>query len=68
MANTYITNQGDTFDIIAFKLWSNENLMDRLVDANPQYQNTVFFNAGIVLNVPDIETPINTDPVPPWQS
>ena len=64
----HTTTQGDTFDVIAYQLWGSEKLMHKLIAANPDHQDTVFFSAGIVLNVPDIELPISTDPVPPWQA
>ncbi len=63
----YTTTQGDTFDIIAFKLFGREGLMHELADANPAYQDTVFFSAGVVLEVPEIEKPYDKGPVPPWQ-
>lgn len=47
-----ITRQGDTWDKISFRLYTNEYLIDQLVAANPLYVNTVEFDAGIQLNVP----------------
>lgn len=66
MGKQYTTHQGDTFDIIAHRLWGNEKLMHRLIEANPAHQGTVFFNANKVLDVPDIQ-PVSTEPVPPWK-
>lgn len=67
MPNPYSTIQGDTFDLIAFNLWGTEKLMHKLIEANPDHKDTVFFSAGVKLNVPDVETPIEKGPVPPWQ-
>ena len=67
MADPYTTRQGDTWDIIAFRIWENEKLMHHLVAANPGHQGVVFFSAGIELNVPDIEIPQDRGPKPPWQ-
>ncbi|MCG8639142.1 MAG: tail protein X [Desulfobacterales bacterium] len=66
MVKQYTTHQGDTFDIIARRIWGNEKLMHRLIEANPAHQDTVFFNANKVLDVPDIH-PVSTEPVPPWK-
>jgi len=65
--NNYTTTQGDTFDIIAFRVWGNEKLMHKLIEANPEHQGKVFFSAGVLLNVPEIKLPVSKDPVPPWQ-
>ena len=63
----YTTVQGDTFDIVAYRVWGDEMLMHELIQANPDHQETVFFPAGIVLNVPELDLPIPRGPVPPWQ-
>ena len=67
MLKEYTTIQGDTFDIVAFKVWGNEKLMHRLIQANPGYRDTVYFSAGVRLVIPEIQTPVEKGPVPPWQ-
>lgn len=54
-SNNYTTIQGETWDLIAYKLWGSENLVQILFDANTDHKNTLFFKGGIVLNVPDVE-------------
>lgn len=56
MANTYTTTQGDTWDIIAKKVYGNELLLDVLIKANFKQRKTVIFSAGTVLNIPEIDT------------
>ena len=68
MPDTYVTVQGDTFDIIAYKVWQNEKLMHTLIEANPDHRTIVVFGAGETLTLPAIETPVDKGPVPPWQS
>ena len=51
---SYIAQTGETFDMIARNLWNDERLFQRLIDANPQYRNVVFFTGGEKLNVPDL--------------
>ena len=63
----YTTIQGDTFDLIAFKLWQNEKQMHHLLAANPQYQHIVFFSAGIELKVPDLPATRSNQGLPTWQ-
>ena len=42
----YITNYGDTFDIIAFKVYGNEELMGLIMNANPKHIETAVFDQG----------------------
>ena len=41
--------------------------MHKLIEANPGHQETVFFSAGIVLTVPEVETPAKVLNLPPWK-
>ena len=70
MPRIYKTVQGDTWDYIAYKVYSDlggEKLCDKLISANTKYINYVIFPAGIELIVPDVEIPkVNT--LPPWMS
>ena len=64
---TYTTSQGETWDVIAKRLWGEEKLMHKLIEANPAHQETVFFSAGTVLTVPEVPTPAKVLPLPPWK-
>lgn len=63
---SYITIQGDTWDIIALKTMGSEKLMGQLIEANIEYADTVVFGAGIKLNVPEYTAPAD-DLLPPWK-
>lgn len=54
--SSYITAQGDTWDLIAYRLWGSEYLLPCLLEANPQYRYIIIFEGGIKLNVPDVDT------------
>ncbi len=56
MAKTYKTQSGDTWDIIAFRLFGDELYMDELIEANFVHRKTIVFRSGVVLNVPEIDT------------
>lgn len=62
----YVTVQGDTWDLIAFKVYGSEKHMTKLIEANPEHRETVIFSANVKLNVPEIETPV-PDELPPWK-
>ena len=66
MANTYTTIQGDMWDGISFKVYKNEYYMSDLIEANPQYRETVIFPANVVLEIPDISSPTPQN-LPPWK-
>lgn len=65
----YETVSQDTWDIIAKRVYGSEALMDQLIRANLQHRKTVFFSAGVVLNVPDIDadSPEFAENLPPWK-
>ncbi len=66
---TYRTQQGDTWDLIALRMYPNlggEKLTDILLDANPAHIKTVIFPANVILNVPDVDTPI-IENLPAWK-
>lgn len=52
---TYTTIQGDTWDGIAYKLYSDEGYMKQLIEANLDYADILIFPAGIELSCPDLE-------------
>lgn len=58
MAKTYKTVLGDTWDIIAHKLYGDDHDFECLIDANPLYTDTLIFSAGVELTIP--EEPYNT--------
>lgn len=62
----YTTVLGDTWDIIAFKVYGDEVYMKELIRANIEYVTTVYFSAGVRIICPDITTPLNKM-LPPWK-
>lgn len=63
--NSYTTIQGDTWDLIAYRLWGSEYLLPLLLEANPKHRETLFFSGDVVLNVPTIDI-TNYTPRPSW--
>lgn len=63
---TYTTIQGDTWDMIAFRLFGEESRMKELAEANRQHMDTLVFGSGTVLSVPDIEEARDYE-VPFWR-
>lgn len=53
MSTTYTTIQGDTWDLIAYKLYGSEKYMKNLIEANWPLLEVLVFSSGTVINVPD---------------
>lgn len=64
--NTYTTVSGDTWDIVAYKVYGNEMYMDTLIKANIEYKDTYIFPAGVALTLPEIELTVS-ESLPPWK-
>ncbi|MFS0766034.1 tail protein X [Peribacillus phoenicis] len=64
---TYTTILGDTFDKIAFELLGSEYLFPLLLAENQQYREVLMFSAGVVLNIPEVETD-DYENIPEWMT
>lgn len=53
MSSKYTTILGDTWDIIAKKVYSDEKAFSVIIDANPKYIDTLVFSDGVTLDIPD---------------
>lgn len=67
MSKTYTTIQGDTWDLIAHKLYGSEKYMKNLIEANWPLLEVLVFSSGTVINVPDIPEDSDED-APFWRS
>lgn len=65
--SNYTTVLGDTWDMIAYKVYGKEKYAKELVEANIKYVETVIFSAGIVLIIPEITITSNNSSLPPWK-
>lgn len=67
MTKSYRTIAGDTWDTVAYKAMGDERHTDRLIKANLQYRQTVFFPAGVTLQIPEVEAQAPAG-LPPWKA
>lgn len=66
--STYKTIQGDTYDIIAKKVYGDELLMGKIVRANPKYIGMMVFPSGVILQIPDAtDEELKYNSLPPWR-
>lgn len=62
----YRTIQGDTWDMIAYKIWGDCMLTGKLMEANSALVETVIFSAGVILTIPDVSMAEEIN-LPPWK-
>lgn len=63
----HITVEGDTFDGLALRYYKEERLASKIMQANPDYCDTLIFEAGTLLYIPDNNTVEMPDTLPPWR-
>ena len=63
----HITVEGDTFDGLALRYYKDERLASKIMQANPDYCDTLIFEAGILLQIPDNSTVEMPETLPPWR-
>ena len=66
MASTYVTKQGDTWDLIAKKVYGAEKYLDRLMGHNFDLRDHFVFCGGIEVYVPDLPKEYISD-LPAWR-
>ncbi|MBS5301293.1 MAG: tail protein X [Clostridiaceae bacterium] len=62
----YRTIQGDTWDMIAKKVYGAERHLDYLMASNFELLDYFIFPAGIVVKVPELPAEISED-LPSWR-
>lgn len=67
MAKIHLTIEGDTFDALALKYYDDEKLASEIIQANLDYCDTLVFEAGVELFIPDISTVTYPETLPPWR-
>lgn len=63
----YITQQGDTWDVLARDIYGSEKLAGLIQAANPDYLSVLFFPSGIVLTLPQLPERASNTLDPPWK-
>ncbi|MGB8452726.1 MAG: tail protein X [Anaerocolumna sp.] len=64
--NTYITVQGDTWDLISYKAYGTSKHIGLLMQNNYNLLDTFIFSAGIEVIVPEL-TEEETGDLPDWR-
>ena len=62
---TYITIQGDMWDMIAYKVYGKEAYVSKLLEANEDLREITVFPAGVTITCPEAD-PETSKILPPW--
>ena len=65
--STYTTIQGDTWDLISFRVFGEEKYMRYLIEANWDLADVLSFSPGIKINIPELPEEIDED-APFWRT
>lgn len=63
----HITKAGETFDGLALLYYDQEKLANYIIEANPEYCDTVIFDAGTRIRIPDRKRVQLPETLPPWR-
>ena len=69
MPTIYRTQSMDTWDVISKRVYGSEFFIDKLIEANIGWRKVVFFEEGVELSCPDIDTASTEfeQNLPPWK-
>ena len=67
MSKIHITAEGDTFDALALDYYNDEKLASTIIQANPDYCDTLIFDAGVPLVIPEVYAVTYPETLPPWR-
>lgn len=63
----YITQEGDTFDLLALDMYNDERLAHYIIEYNPDYSDVIVFEDGVLLKLPVVEAAETSETIPPWR-
>ena len=68
MENTYTTKQGDTWDLIAHRVYGDVKYTGWLMQNNFPHLDTFVFDAGVTLQTPELPEEERQAGTPIWRS
>ena len=68
MENTYTTKQGDTWDMIAYRVYGDVKYTGWLMQNNFPHLDIFVFDAGVVLQTPELPESEQLAGAPVWRT
>lgn len=66
-SGTYIASAGETWDVIALKVYVEERMASTLIQANPRLAHIVVFEGGEQVRFPVVTRTNSPASLPPWR-
>ena len=66
MTTTYTTKEGDVWDAISYQVYGSTSYVGCLMEHNLPLVDTFVFDAGVVIQVPDLPT-TSSSQLPIWR-
>lgn len=67
MENTYTTKQGDTWDMIAYRVYGDVKYTGWLMQNNSPHLDVFVFGAGVILQTPELPESEQLANMPIWR-
>ena len=67
VARTYVTRDGDAWDVVSKIHYGSELYAHDIMTANPQYRDHVLLPGNLTLTIPDVDTQVFPTITPPWK-
>ena len=65
---SYVTKDGDRWDMISYRFYNNPNLYEEIIKANPKVSQEPVLESGIKLKIPVLEESVTIQfELPPWK-
>lgn len=64
---SYVTEDGDRWDMIAYKFYGDVFAYEPIINANPTVAIRPVLDGGIRLRIPVRETTVSAATLPPWK-
>lgn len=63
----YITELGDTWDLIAYRIYGRESHATYIMQSNFRHLDTLLFHSGVSIVIPDLPDETESN-LPPWRT
>lgn len=63
----HVAKAGETFDLLALKMYGDDQLAGYIIDYNPDYSDVIIFEGGEILKIPVVDNPETDEMVAPWR-
>ena len=63
----YMARAGDSFDLLALRMYGDDQLAGYISDYNPDFSDVLIFEGGEHLKIPVVENAETEETIAPWR-